>query len=300
VTWAFLAGGAAVFYALHGAWSTRVSRAAGPLFSGWALFTSAVPFLLAFLLATGLPAVGVRYWPVWIASSLINLGASYLFMSALRMGDLGLTYPLLALTPLFVIPIEWGMLGELPGPWGAVGIGLVVAGVYLLNFPERSAGVLAPFRALARNPGAVRMLVVAVLWSVSGTLDRVAVLESSPAFYALTLAGALSVLYLPLVLRAGRRWSAPAAGSRGGIFGRMRETGLWVLVLHGFLFSAMLTLQMSALSFALASYVLSIKRSGAIFAVLLGYLAFREGALGPRLAGAAVVVSGACVLVLWG
>jgi uncharacterized membrane protein len=62
----------------------------------------------------------------------------------------------------------------------------------------------------------------------------------------------------------------------------------------------MLTLQMTSLSMALASYVLSIKRSGAIFAVLLGYLAFREGTLGPRLVGAAVVVCGACVLVIWG
>ncbi|MEX1258489.1 MAG: DMT family transporter [Gemmatimonadota bacterium] len=299
MTWAFLAGGAAIFYALHGAWSARVARAAGPLLSGWALFTFALPFLFAYLAATGLSAVGIGYWPVWIINSLINLGASYLFMSALRIGDLGLTYPLLALTPVFVIPIEWGLLGELPGPWGGVGIALVVLGVYLLNFRERRGGLLAPFRALASDPGAVRMLVVAVLWSVSGTLDRVAVLESSPAFYGFTLSAALSILYLPLVLRAGRR-SRTEPGLPAGVLGRISGAGVWVLVLHGLLFAAMLTLQMTSLSMALASYVLSIKRSGAIFAVLLGYLAFREGTLGPRLVGAAVVVSGACVLVIWG
>jgi uncharacterized membrane protein len=144
------------------------------------------------------------------------------------------------------------------------------------------------------------MLVVAVLWSVSGTLDRVAVLESSPAFYAATLAAALSALYLPFVLRSGRQTPAKGSAAAGTFLRRALVAGPWVLVLHGLLFSCMLSLQMEALSTALASYVLSIKRSGAIFAVLLGFLAFREGTLGPRLLGAAVVVTGACVLVIWG
>jgi len=277
----------------------RVARAVGPLFSAWALFTFALPFLLGFLLATGIPEVGRGYWPVWGFNTLINLCASFLFMSALSKGDLGLTYPLLALTPVFVIPIEWMVLDALPGPWGAVGIGLVVLGVYLLNFRERSAGLLAPFRALAGDPGAVRMLVVAVLWSVSGTFDRVAVLESSAAFYSFTLSAALSVLYLPLALRSGRRHSK-GEGSEAGLRQRALRAGFWVLALHGLLFSCVISLQMSSLSLALASYVLSIKRSGAIFAVLLGYFVYREGRLAPRLLGASVVVAGACVLMIWG
>jgi uncharacterized membrane protein len=62
----------------------------------------------------------------------------------------------------------------------------------------------------------------------------------------------------------------------------------------------MVTLQMEALMLAQASYVLSIKRLGSILAVLLGYLAFREGQLVPRLSGALITVVGAGVLVLWG
>jgi drug/metabolite transporter (DMT)-like permease len=191
------------------------------------------------------------------------------------------------------------VLGALPGPWGAVGIALVVLGVYLLNFRERESGLLAPFRALARDPGAVRMLVVAVLWSVSGTFDRVAVLESSAAFYSFTLSAALAVLYLPLVFRSSRRLPAEGGG-RPGFLRQASPAGFWVLALHGLLFSCVIALQMSSLSLALASYVLSIKRSGAIFAVLLGYFVYREGTLGPRLVGASVVVTGACVLMIWG
>ncbi len=310
--WALLALGTAVFYALHGAWSKRVSGRIGPLLAGWSLFSFAFPFLVAYLVVQGFPEIGGRFWPVWAVNAVLNVGASYLFLSALRLGDLGITFPLLALTPIFVVPVEWVLLGGTPGPWGAVGILLVVSGVYLLNFGERRAGILAPLGAIGRDPGGVRMLGVAVIWSVTGTLDRVAVLESSPAFYGVMLSSGVALLFLPLIWLGVRGETFPGTGGRasteprsggGWLAGSARllaPAGRGALLLHGLLFAAMFILQMEALNLALASYVLSIKRAGAILAVLLGYAAFREGALGQRLAGTVVTVTGACVLVLWG
>jgi uncharacterized membrane protein len=57
---------------------------------------------------------------------------------------------------------------------------------------------------------------------------------------------------------------------------------------------------MEALSLQRASYVLSIKRSGAVLAVLIGYLAFQERDLGSRLVGTIVTLAGASLLVLLG
>jgi drug/metabolite transporter (DMT)-like permease len=293
LTWILLSLGVAVFYALHGAWSTRVSREVGPLVAGWTLFTFALPFLVANLVVRGLPVVDPGFWPVWVANTLLNFGASYLFLSALRLGELGVTYPLLALTPFFVVPLEFLLLGEVPGPFGLLGVLMVVVGVYLLNMRSAGPGLLAPLRALLHDSGALRMLSVAVLWSVSGTLDRVAVLHSSPAFYAGMLTGGLALLYLPVVIIAARRpWPSGSGGQRWPVG--------WVAFVHGLLFAAMLILQMEALTLALASYVLSIKRSGAVLAVVLGFLVFRERSLGPRLAGALVTVLGAGVLVAFG
>lgn len=293
MTWILLAAGTAVFYALHGAWSKRVSTRAGPLVAGWALFLFALPLLALYLRLTGVPEVAPRFWTVASVNSVLNLGAILLFFSALRAGDLGVTYPLLALTPLFVIPVEWILLDELPGLWGAVGIVLVVLGIYLLHFGERHRGLLAPIRALVAGAGARRTLGVALIWSVSGTLDRVAVLESSPAFYGVVLAGAVSVLFLPvLAWDAGREGEGPGA--------RLASAGAPTLVVHGLLFAAMFVLQMEALDRALASYVLSIKRSGAILAVLLGALAFHEEGLRYRLLGTVVTLTGVTVMVLLG
>lgn len=328
MTWILLAAGAAVFYALHGAWSKRVSGRVGPLVGAWAFFTFALPFIAVYLWWEGIPAVDPSFWPILAVNVALNLVASYLFLSALRSGDLGVTYPLLALTPIFVIPVEFQLLGELPGAWGALGIAMVVIGIYLLNFSHRRAGLLAPFLALTRNPGARRSLAVAVLWSVSGTLDRMAVLASSPGFYGIGLAGGLAILFLPVIWFARRGGPAgsphpsvhstepdPSAIRPAGIeaapsplgmpglmerYSHLLPGGYAMLVIHGMLFAFMFILQMEALELALASYVLSIKRTGAILAVVLGWLAFREGAFGPRLLGTAVTLSGVTILVVWG
>lgn len=296
MAWLFLAAGCAVFYALHGAWSKRVATGVGPVVAAWALFAFSFPLFLGYLALTGIPELGPRFWWVLGTNSLLNLGSAALFFAALRAGDLGITFPLLALTPLFVIPVEWFLLGVLPGVWGLVGIVLMVAGIYLLNFGERSAGLLAPLGALVRSPGARLALTVALIWSVTGTLDRVAVLESSPAFYGSWLSGALALLFPPLILLERRRnrtrgvpRPTPPPGPPGVLLG-----------VHGLLFAAMYILQMEALRLALASYVLSVKRTGAILAVVLGWAAFREASVHHRLLGTLITVSGAAVLVIWG
>jgi drug/metabolite transporter (DMT)-like permease len=298
--WSLLAIGAALFYALNGAWSTRVSRRIGPLLGAWTLFLFSLPFVGAVLAVQGVPDV--------------NVGAWYLFFAALRSGDLGITYPLLALTPVFVVPVEWAFFGATPSPSGYFGIALVALGVYLLNVGKIKEGLWAPLVALARDPSARKAFAVALLWSVGGTLDRVAVLESSPALYGFMLSSGLAALFFPLVMLGGKAdaiggdavplecdgGSPERRGRLRVVFDRAKECGLGVLLLHGFFFAAMLTLQMEALTLQLASYVLSIKRTGAVLAVVIGYLAFKERGLGTRLLGTAVTLTGAAILVLSG
>ncbi len=303
MTWVILAAGTAVFYALHGAWSKETAARVGSLLGAWSLFLFSLPLFVLYLAATGVPDLGPRFWPALITTSLVNTASIYLFFSALRDGELGVTYPLLALSPLFMVPVEWVLLGELPGPWGGVGIILMVLGIYLLNFDSRVArDLIGPFRALGASPGARKAMAVAVLWAVAGTVDRVAVLDSSPAFYGVALSAALSCTFLPLFFLT--RWKGENGDSTGrGSVPLMTALGaagpLW-LAIHGLLFAAMFVLQMEALRLALASYVLSIKRAGSLLAVVLGWAAFRERALAPRLLGSAITVFGATVLVVWG
>lgn len=286
MTWALLAGGAAVFYALQGAWTKRMTERVTPAVTTWAIFALAFPALLLYLLARGIPAIQPTFWLAFGANAALYLVSFRLYVSALEKGDLGVTYPLLALTPVLVVPVEWVLLGERAGLQGISGIVLVVVGVYLLNFRGRDRPLLEPFRALARDPGARRMMAVTVLWAVSGTVDRVAVLNASPAFYGVALSAGMGLGFLPAALGSGSH-----SEHRTGLRRSLAEHP-WLLAGQGMLFAAMFVCQMEALRLSLAAYVLAIKRSGTLLAILLGGAVFREGATGRRLAATTVILAG--------
>jgi uncharacterized membrane protein len=286
LSWLWLGLATALFYGLQGVWTKWIIRRVSGPAASWAIFAFAFPVLAIYLAIQGAPeSVGPRFWPALLTNVTINLVSFYLYVSAIQKSDLGLTYPLLALTPIFVMPIEWVLLGDLPGLQGAGGILLVVTGVYLLNFSERRSGILAPLTAVFRDPGARRMLAVAVIWSISAVVDKVATISSSTAFYGTLQTGLIGLAFAPLVMRRGEGFKSALS----------RRTG-WLLAIQGLLFALMFIVQMEALRRVFAAYVISIKRSGAIVTVILGALLFGEPRLRERLAGAVVILAGVLLI----
>ncbi|MDP2496956.1 MAG: EamA family transporter [Candidatus Palauibacterales bacterium] len=315
MTWLLLAAGAATFYALQGAWTKRITAEVSRLSATWALFAFSFPLLGGYLALRGVPAVEPAFWPALAANLFVLYPLSmYLFVSAMTKGDLGLTYPLLALTPIMIVPVEWLLLGDTPELQGLAGIVLVIAGVYLLNFRREDASLLAPFLAVARDPGARRGLAVAVLWAVGGTVDRVAVVHSSPAFYGTVITGGLTLLGLVPLAWTGafRRPGRSAAGgdqpsgdgdpggSDEGSLSLLTPRAAGFLLVQGLLNGLMFVCQMEALRLSLAAYVITIKRTGTLLSVLLGWAFFQEGLVRKRLAGAAVIVAGVALVALGG
>ena len=189
--------------------------------------------------------------------------------------------PLLALTPVLLVPVEWLLLGDVPDARGLGGIVLVVAGVYILNTTPEGDGWLAPFRAVVRDEGSRRMLAVATIWAVSAVVDKMAVTRASTAAYGTGLTGLLALGFLPIVARKGSGFSELwKPGARGA------------LMVQGLLFGLTFALQMEAIQRALTAYVITIKRSGALVTVLLGALCFGERRVGRRMVGTAVAVAG--------
>ena len=133
MTWVLLALGAALVYGLQGVWTKHLTRDLPPVVAAWALFAFGFPLLAAYLALRGLPAVDPVFWAALATTCGIGLLAYSLYATAIQRSDVGLTVPLLALTPVLIVPVEWLLLGDVPGPRGLAGILLVVAGVYLLN-----------------------------------------------------------------------------------------------------------------------------------------------------------------------
>ena len=174
---------------------------------GYCLSASVFLWLAA---AAGPPvALVAPFWTCLAVGGVLGGVTYWLYGLALKAGDLSLTLPMLAFTPLFLLVTSPLTLGEFPEPGGLCGIALVVAGAYVLNLRERKSGVLGPIKALWTRRGPRLMLAVAAIWSIGANLDKLGLRASSPLFWgaAVYTATFLALLGPRLVkkARAGRR-----------------------------------------------------------------------------------------------
>lgn len=251
----------------------------------WSIWLFALPFFAVALAYQGVPTVEAGFWLPCFVSLGVNLVAWPAFVRAVRVSDISLVMPLLAFTPVFILGVEFALLGTAPGWTGAVGIALVVLGAYVLNVRAGFSALLDPVRALVSDRGARWMMFVAVIWSVSATVEKLTVTHSSPTFYLTVFGGMFALFFVPVM-----KWFGEV---------RIRDVAddFGVLAGAGALTAAMALVQMAAIrTTPLVNYVIAIKRAGMVVSVLLGWWLFGEENIGFRLAGAVVMVAGVAVI----
>ena len=276
-----------IFYGLQGVVGKWVVRDTPPVASAWAVTTFTVPFLAVLLLVQGMPTVNpLPFWSATFTSYAVNLLAWTLFFKSLQLSSIALTMPYTALTPLFIIPVSYLLLGEIPSTPGVGGILLIILGAYGLQIPPGQW--YQPIRGLFQDKGTRLMIGVAALWSVSATVEKVAVVNSSPLFYGVvinSLLGATYTLYLiirhPMVFRG-------------------RGNGWMRFGLLGLVSAAMVVVQFYALLHLFVSYVIAFKRAGVLVSVLLGYFLFREKGIIRHLLFSLLMILGAYLIMAGG
>ncbi|MDD4254880.1 MAG: EamA family transporter [Methanofollis sp.] len=244
--------------------------------------------LLALACARGLPETGPLFLPALAASSALNAAAVWLTYRALAETDISLAVPMLSLTPIFLVGPSYLLLGEAPGAGGAAGIVLIVAGSYVLGTGggEGGVGVLAPIRALWMRRGTAMMAGVAIIYSLTATLDKVLILQSDP-FFGLGLdLLAIGALFWVLILASGGTPAGPPPAGRA------------VAITGGLLAFEILSVGL-ALSLQIVPYVISVKRTSILFAVVIGGFIFKEASPGRRSTATAVMVVGTVCILLF-
>jgi drug/metabolite transporter (DMT)-like permease len=281
MTWVWLALGAALSLSLSDVLAKRALRTANPWLVAWVKFGGAAVLTAGFLV--------VSPWPLWwpflglLAVALpFEVLAIYLYHRAISMSPLSLTVPMLAFSPVFLIFVGWVLLGERTAPLGWLGVSLITLGAYILNL-RPGLGILEPLRALWREPGARLMLAVAALYSVTASLGKMLVLLSSPTFF-----GAFYMLMVTLIL-------SPIA-LRPGASGGLREIRPLVAIGIALLYGAMVIFHFQAIELAPVAYMIAVKRTSLLFAVLWGGIFFREEVTAYRAAGAVIMVAGVALL----
>ena len=255
----------------------------------------------------GFPVPGPDFFSAVAVTSILNIIGIHLILKALSSSDLSLSIPMLSFTPAFLIGTSYILLHEVPSLFGFFGICIIVSGSYVLNISEGHEHFLDPVRSMVRNRGSWYMLIVAFLFAISFNFDKIVLLNSDPFFgMALTiLLIGIAFLIVSLYSRytVWHGYQNPSGQETGNHetvitpLPRWQFAGLCLLI---GLFAALEAASINVdYTLQIVPYVIAIKRLSIIFMVLYGTLVFSEGDIQKRITGAALMVAGAIIILLF-
>jgi len=213
----------------------------------------------------------------------------YLALSrAYDAGDLSLVYPIARSSPLFLAVAGTTLLGEKVSVAGALGIGIMVTGVYVINMKELNfTGPSSPLAGL-KQPALLFALLAALATTVYTLCDRIGVSVVDPYRYNLWLGIFVTAALTPTVLLRGGLNRVKAEWSRTS-FG---ATASGVLMRGGYI------LVLLAMKLAPVSYLLSLRQLSVVIGTIIGVVYLKEGFGVARLLGSVTIFIGAFVLAV--
>ena len=274
---------------LHAAWSASIKGSANPLAFNVTQTAISVPLCALGLLFVDLGDLSGRVWVCLLATSLAHGLYFYWLSRALEHADLTLAYPIVRSTPALLPLLAIPLLGEIPSGLGALGIAVVVGGVWAVY-----GGGLS-WRSLGSPE--LRFAWLTLLSTVGYSLsDKVAMSELAgdtwrgPLPAALAWFCLLSLGCTPLFLALAAR-RVPLRELRSSL---RRDFARAAAAFAGSLAGYALILQ--AFRTAPASYVVAVRQTSVLFAVAIGIVLLRERPDRQRLLGAFATVAGVALI----
>ena len=286
--WILLALLAGLGDALRDTASKRCTGLSSSLLVSWAYSLFMLPFVLPFLWNASLITLPAHFWIMNLGVASMHVVGGIILVRILHVSDLSVVIPLAAFTPVFLLLLGPIISGDSVTATGAFGALLVVIGAYLINLSKVRAGFMAPLMALAHNPGSRGMLFLALLWSITSSIDRLAVKSFPLEVWAPIQMIAISILFIPILL---------IGGHLRGIASRKTILMLFPVGMGNAL--SFIT-YLFALQLAPVQYVICIKRSSILFSLFLGRAVFGEDSLGERALGAVLMFIGVFVISVFG
>src|SRR4030067_407709 len=253
----------------------------------WLRLIFSLPLLLILFLFIPVPELDKEFYTAFALSLPLELLSIILYIKALRLSPLSLTLPFLALTPVFLIFVSYILLGERVSFAGGIGILFIAAGSYTLHISKIREGIFEPLRAITRERGSVLMIGVALIYSLTSTLGKVAIQHSSPLFFGSTYFTSFALFFAPIAFYKQNKHK--------GV--KIEGKTIRSVILPGIFYSLMVISHMIAISLAKVAYVISVKRMSLIIGILYGYLFFKERQIGERLIGASLMFIGFIMVV---
>ncbi|MBC8037243.1 MAG: EamA family transporter [Rhizobiales bacterium] len=220
--------------------------------------------------------------PYALISGLLHLGYNLFLARSYRTGDLSQVYPIArGSAPLLTLAVIWFVAREQVGAAGVLGIGILVAGIWLVSFVGKR-GVrldgLTLFFALGTS------VFIAAYTVVDGLGGRASGSPSSYAGLVFFLDGLLMLAYA-LATRGPGIFAAVAPHWRNGLAGALLSSAAYWIVIW-------------AMSNAPIAAVAALRETSILFVMVMSMRVLKEQVTVARIGGALLVVAGAAVLRL--
>lgn len=277
---------------LHAIWGVSIKGSRDPLAFNVAQGGVTVALGLLLIPWLGLDQLPPAAW--WLLAATGGAHGAYWYglSRALADSDLSLAYPIIRSTPAFLPFLAVPLLGEQLSLAGALGIAIVVAGIWTLRGSAPS-GVLArqslqiAYFTLATTV-AYSLLDKQVMALVSDEAWSAAVPRSLAVYYLISVAGLLG--FLPLALPRLQPGALRRCFREEG--GRVLGAAAIGVVGYGLILEVYRS--------APASYVVAVRQLSVLFALALAVVFLRERPTRRRMLGALATVAGVMLIALRG
>lgn len=227
----------------------------------------------------------LTFWLLLIFVSLpMELGQSYFYVTAFQRSPQSIIGPLFSLSALFLVPLSYVVLGELPSFIGLLGIASVMLGPFFLGWQGSGMQLGDAVKNVFREPGTWRMLASAFFAALAVTFAKFSYRYVPPLLFAFYITTALAIA-MSVVLLFKR--TPPQSAFNKHI--------VWMSVSYGI----GMVFHYIGLSLALAAYYISVKRLSIVFDVIFGRILHKEDHFRERFVGALLMVIG-IILIAFG
>jgi drug/metabolite transporter (DMT)-like permease len=226
----------------------------------------------------------------WCAGSGFIHFLYWLFLtSAYKEGDLSHVYPIMRSSPALVLMIAVLLLGEQVSLQGVAGILLVAVGVYIINMKRMSGEeLLAPIKSMAHDRSTQFAFLTLISVALYSIVDKMAVDHIHPILFSFFHLFCGMCFYTPYIVftknavQIKKEWKS----------GTVRIIMAGIIGIGGY------ALILVAFTIERVSYIVGLRQTSIVFAVLMGSHFLKEKHQGIRLTGALIIFAGGFLISL--
>jgi uncharacterized membrane protein len=256
------------------------------LYSLFALLFFA-PLFLYFLFRVGITNPAAYAWCA--GSGFIHFLYWIFLTHSYKEGDLSHVYPIMRSSPALVLVIAVLFLGEQVSVQGVAGILLVAVGVYIINMKHISgAELLAPVKSIANDRSTQFAFLTLISVALYSIVDKLAVAAIHPILFAFFHLFFGMCYYTPYI----------ALTKNTAIIRKEWQAGFIRIIMSGVIGIIGYALILVAFTIERVSYIVGLRQTSIVFAVLMGSHLLKEKHRGIRLAGALIIFSGGFLISL--